>query len=70
LLPRLNLPPDTPDDEVAARIAERAGADPERVTELLYGPAPEKDRELLELARELDALTRTLAPHPSEGDTR
>ncbi|WBB83806.1 DUF4350 domain-containing protein [Micromonospora sp. WMMC264] len=70
LLPRLNLPPDTPDDEVAARIAERAGADPERVAELLYGPAPEKDRELLELARELDALTRTLAPHPSEGDTR
>ncbi|MBQ1071432.1 DUF4350 domain-containing protein, partial [Micromonospora sp. D75] len=70
LLPRLNLPPDTPDDEVAARIAERAGADPERVAELLFGPAPEKDRELLELARELDALTRTLAPHPSEGDTR
>ncbi|MCT2277966.1 DUF4350 domain-containing protein [Micromonospora chalcea] len=70
LLPRLNLPPDTPDDEVAAVVAARAGADPERVAELLYGPAPEKDRELLELARELDALTRTLAPHPSEGDTR
>ncbi|MCZ7425581.1 DUF4350 domain-containing protein [Micromonospora sp. WMMA1949] len=66
----LNLPPDTPDDEVAARVAERAGADPERVAGLLYGPAPEKDRELLELARDLDALTRTLAPYPSEGDTR
>ncbi|WBC10134.1 DUF4350 domain-containing protein [Micromonospora sp. WMMA1947] len=66
----LNLPPDTPDDEVAARVAERAGTDPERVADLLYGPAPEKDRELLELARDLDALTRTLAPHPSEGDTR
>ncbi|MEE3919766.1 DUF4350 domain-containing protein [Micromonospora sp. BRA006-A] len=62
--------PDTPDDEVAARVAERVGADPERMADLLYGPAPEKDRELLELARDLDALTRTLAPHPSEGDTR
>ncbi|RLQ03587.1 DUF4350 domain-containing protein [Micromonospora sp. BL1] len=70
LVTRLNLPPGTPDDEVAARVAERAGADPERVAGLLYGPAPEKDRELLELARELDALTRTLAPHPSEGDPR
>nr|WP_275587105.1 DUF4350 domain-containing protein [Micromonospora terminaliae] len=67
LLPRLNLPPDTPPDEVAARVAAHAGADPERVSELLHGAAP---RELLELARDLDALTRTLAPHPTEGDPR
>ncbi|MEU1688576.1 DUF4350 domain-containing protein [Micromonospora sp. NPDC005707] len=70
LLPRLNLPPDTPPDEVAARVAAHTGADPERVAELLHGTAPEDDRELLELARELDALTRTLAPHPTEGDPR
>ncbi|MFG2169025.1 DUF4350 domain-containing protein [Micromonospora chersina] len=70
LLPRLNLPPDTPPDEVAARVAAHAGADPERVAELLHGAAPEDDRELLELARDLDALTRTLAPHPTEGDPR
>ncbi|WP_262286568.1 DUF4350 domain-containing protein [Micromonospora sp. MA102] len=70
LLPRLNLPPDTPPDEVAARVAAHAGADPERVAELLHGAAPENDRELLELARDLDALTRTLAPHPTEGDPR
>ncbi|WP_433316682.1 DUF4350 domain-containing protein [Micromonospora chersina] len=70
LLPRLNLPPDTPSDEVAARVAAHAGADPERVAELLHGGAPEDDRELLELARDLDALTRTLAPHPTEGDPR
>ncbi|MEU4479342.1 DUF4350 domain-containing protein [Micromonospora sp. NPDC023966] len=70
LLLRLNLPPDAPPDEVAARVAAHAGADPERVAELLHGAAPEDDRELLELARDLDALTRTLAPHPTEGDPR
>ncbi|MET8064985.1 DUF4350 domain-containing protein [Micromonospora sp. NPDC005686] len=70
LVTRLNLPPDTSDHEVAARVAESAGADPERVADLLHGPTPANDRELLELARELDALTRTLAPHPSEGDPR
>ncbi|MGC4894751.1 DUF4350 domain-containing protein [Micromonospora sp. DT31] len=70
LLTRLNLPPDLPEDEVAARVAGSAGADPQRVADLLYGPAPKKDRELVELARDLDALTRTLAPHPTEGDPR
>ncbi|MFG1673168.1 DUF4350 domain-containing protein [Micromonospora sp. NPDC049282] len=70
ILPRLNLPPDTPDEEVAARVAAGTGGDPERVAELLHGPAPGNDRELLELARELDTLTRTLAPHPSEGELR
>ncbi|WP_238453347.1 hypothetical protein [Micromonospora sp. ATA51] len=30
LLPRLNLPPDTPSDEVAARVAALAGLDPDR----------------------------------------
>ncbi|SCG49788.1 DUF4350 domain-containing protein [Micromonospora humi] len=70
ILPRLNLPPDTPDEEVAVRVAAGTGGDPERVAELLHGPAPDNDRELLELARELDTLTRTLAPHPSEGEPR
>ncbi|GAB3063967.1 DUF4350 domain-containing protein [Micromonospora schwarzwaldensis] len=70
VLPRLNLPPDTPDDEVAARVAAATGDDPDRVAGLLHGPAPRDDRELLELARELDTLTRTLAPPPSEGEPR
>ncbi|GHJ18254.1 hypothetical protein TPA0908_62490 [Micromonospora sp. AKA38] len=70
VLPRLNLPPDTPDDEVAARVAAATGDDPERVAGLLHGPAPDDDRELLELARALDTLTRTLAPPPSEGEPR
>ncbi|MFI7212093.1 DUF4350 domain-containing protein [Micromonospora maritima] len=70
ILPRLNLPPDTPDDEVAARIAAAAGADPGHVTDLLYGSEPGDDRELLALSRDLDTLARTLAPHPSEGEPR
>ncbi|MFI5836039.1 DUF4350 domain-containing protein [Micromonospora sp. NPDC051300] len=70
VLPRLNLPADAPDDEVAARVAAASGGDPERVAELLHGPVPDNDRELLELARELDTLTRTLAPHPTEGEPR
>ncbi|MEU5722581.1 DUF4350 domain-containing protein [Micromonospora sp. NPDC047738] len=69
LLPRLNLPPDTPSAEVAARVAAYAGADPERVAELLHGAEPTTDQELLDLARDLDTLTRTVA-HPTEGDPR
>ncbi|MFJ8577111.1 DUF4350 domain-containing protein [Micromonospora sp. NPDC093277] len=69
LRPRLNLPPDTPPAEVAARVAEYAGEDVERVGELLHGGAPTTDQELLELARDLDVLTRTLV-HPTEGDPR
>ncbi|OKI87639.1 DUF4350 domain-containing protein [Micromonospora sp. CB01531] len=69
LLPRLNLPPDTPPAEVAARVAAYAGADPERVAELLHGAEPTTDQELLDLARDLDTLTRTVA-HPTEGDPR
>ncbi|MCW3814703.1 DUF4350 domain-containing protein [Micromonospora sp. DR5-3] len=70
LLPRLNLPPDTPPAEVAARVAAYVGADPERVAELLHGADPTTDQELLELARDLDTLTRTVVAHPTEGDPR
>ncbi|MFU8870512.1 DUF4350 domain-containing protein [Micromonospora sp. SL4-19] len=69
LLPRLNLPPDTPPAEVAARVAGHTGAGAEQVAGLLHGAEPTTDRELLELARDLDALTRTVA-HPTEGDPR
>ncbi|WP_319463309.1 DUF4350 domain-containing protein [Micromonospora sp. RTP1Z1] len=73
LLPRLNLPSDTPPAEVADRVAARAGLDPDRAAELLYGDEPANDQELLELARALDRLTRTVATrpdHPTEGDPR
>ncbi|MEV0426581.1 DUF4350 domain-containing protein [Micromonospora sp. NPDC050495] len=69
LLPRLNLPADAAPAEVAARVAAYTGDDPDRVAELLHGAAPENDQELLALARDLDALTRTVA-HPTEGDPR
>ncbi|MFG3709058.1 DUF4350 domain-containing protein [Micromonospora sp. NPDC047670] len=67
LLPRLNLPPTAPTAEVAAAVAARTGDGPGRAEELLYGGAPDTDQDLLELARALDRLTRTVAPHPADG---
>lgn len=73
LLTRLNLPPTTPPAEVAGRVAAYAGGTPEQAEELLYGDPPTTDQELLELARSLDRVTRTVAPPPTapdEGDPR
>ncbi|MEH0845264.1 DUF4350 domain-containing protein [Micromonospora sp. CPCC 205711] len=70
---RLQLPAETPPAEVAARVAARAGGTAEQVHELLYGAEPESDAELLELARSLDRVTRTVtasAADPTEGDHR
>ncbi|MFG3697519.1 DUF4350 domain-containing protein [Micromonospora sp. NPDC047620] len=67
LLPRLNLPPTAPPAEVAAAVAARTGDGLGRTEELLYGGAPDTDQDLLELARALDRLTRTVAPHPADG---
>lgn len=67
LLPRLNLPPTAPTAEVAAAVAARTGDGPGRTEELLYGAAPDTDQDLLELARALDRLTGTVAPHPADG---
>lgn len=73
LLPRLNLPPTTPPAEVAARVARRADIAADQAEDLLYGDEPATDQDLLELARALDRLTRTVAAspdHPTEGDPR
>ncbi|SCL19805.1 hypothetical protein GA0070624_1843 [Micromonospora rhizosphaerae] len=73
LLPRLNLPPTTPPTEVAARVAARAGIGSDQAEQLLYGDEPATDQELLELARALDRVARTVAArpdHPTEGDLR
>lgn len=85
LLPWLNLPADTPPERVARAVAARTGGDPEQIEDLLYGDDPDTDQELLDLARSLDALSRTVAasaptqgrpagapppPDPTEGGTR
>ncbi|MGW4497210.1 DUF4350 domain-containing protein [Micromonospora sp. NPDC004336] len=66
LAARLNLPPAAPPAEVAAAVAARTGDDPGRAADLLYGDGPETDQDLLELARELDRVTRTVAPPPAD----
>ncbi|WP_281900349.1 DUF4350 domain-containing protein [Micromonospora humidisoli] len=70
---RLDLPATLGPTEVAARVAGPAGGTPEQIHELLFGAAPQTDAELLELARSLDRLTRTVAAapgRPTEGDPR
>ncbi|MEV1332885.1 DUF4350 domain-containing protein [Micromonospora costi] len=66
LLPWLNLPADAPPERVAEAVAARTGDDPEQVEELLYGDDPPTDAALLDLARSLDAVTRTVAAAPPE----
>lgn len=63
------LGPDATDERIAARLAARLGRRPDEVTERLrrLADASEQgcgDRELVALARELDALLRTL---PADG---
>jgi hypothetical protein len=65
LLPRLHLPADAPPAAVATAVAARAGGTPAQAHTLLYGGAPATDRELLDLARALDGLTRTVAATPA-----
>ncbi|MGX7670221.1 DUF4350 domain-containing protein [Plantactinospora sp. DSM 117369] len=71
------VPPDAGPDELAAAVAARTGRGPAEVHDLLYGPAPETNQELLDLARALDDLAASpgTAPpgqprhdRPSEGE--
>ncbi|MGK5738479.1 DUF4350 domain-containing protein [Micromonospora sp. URMC 103] len=66
LLPWLNLPAGVPPERVSAAVAARTGHDPEQVEELLYGDDPATDADLLDLARSLDDLTRTVAAVPPD----
>jgi hypothetical protein len=43
---------------VVDAVAQRSAADPERIRDLLYGPAPRSDAALATLARDLDDLAR------------
>jgi len=58
LSPLTGLPATASQDTVAAALATRSARTPARVGELLYGPAPESDRALVELARDLDTFER------------
>ncbi|GIJ19702.1 DUF4350 domain-containing protein [Micromonospora lutea] len=62
---RLHLPTEAPPSTVAATVAARTGDRPEAIHELLYGDAPQTDRGLLELAGELDRVTRAGEPAPT-----
>ncbi|MGI5145303.1 DUF4350 domain-containing protein [Plantactinospora sp. CA-294935] len=71
------VPSDAGPDELAAAVAARTGRGAAEVHDLLHGPAPETNQELLDLARALDDLAASpgTAPpvqprhdRPSEGE--
>ncbi len=54
----VGLPPGTGHDTVVGALAQRSGTGAARISELLYGPAPQTDQALVTLARDLDQLER------------
>ena len=58
LSPLAGLPVTTSQDVVVAALAARSARTPASVRELLYGTAPQSDRALVELARDLDKFER------------
>ena len=54
----VGLPPGAGPDAVVPAVAQRSAAGPERIRDLLYGPAPRTDAALAVLARDLDDLAR------------
>jgi hypothetical protein len=58
LAPLAGLPRDTSADTVATALAALSGTEADRVSEVLYGPAPDTDAALVALAGELDDLER------------
>jgi Domain of unknown function (DUF4350) len=58
LSPLAGLPRDATADTVTAALATLSGTEAERVSEVLYGPAPDTDAALVALAGDLDDLER------------
>jgi hypothetical protein len=58
ITPAAGLPPRPGPDAVVAALAPRSGRDPAQIGRLLYGDPPGTDRELTELARDLDDFER------------
>jgi hypothetical protein len=63
LRPRLGLGVNAPPSAVVTAVAQRSGAQPGPVQHLLFGPPPDSDPDLLQLARELDNIERQVS-HP------
>lgn len=60
-LPRLGLGPQSPPAAVVEAVAHRVGRDPVTIGHWLFGPPPQTDAELVELARQLDDIERQVA---------
>jgi len=58
IVPAIGLPPRPGRDAVAGALAARSGRNATQVAALLYGDPPGSDRELAELARDLDDFER------------
>jgi hypothetical protein len=52
------LPNESGRDAVVSALAQRSATPAQRISELLYGPAPRTDQALVSLARDLDQLER------------
>ncbi|MEV4712511.1 DUF4350 domain-containing protein [Micromonospora sp. NPDC049374] len=63
---RVHLPAAAPPATVAATVAAGTGDRPDAIHELLYGDAPRTDRDLLELAGDLDRVTRAGGSRPAQ----
>jgi hypothetical protein len=57
-----------PPSTVVSALSARTGWDPDRVDEVLYGPEPTTDAELVRAARDLDALLHDALTDVHEGD--
>lgn len=63
LLPQLGLGVNTPPPAVVMAVAQRSGTDPAALQRQLFGPAPDSDAGLLQLAHALDDIERQVS-HP------
>ncbi len=61
MLPRLGLANNAAPPAIVSAIAQRGGTNPETLAHTLFGPPPQTDDDLVNLARELDNIERQVA---------
>jgi len=61
MLPRLGLGPNAESTAVVQAVSQRVGGDPNALGHLLFGPPPESDADLVNLANQLDDIERQVA---------